>query len=332
MRETLESKLVQYLGAVAGDRPWLDPADRSRTAKIPLFLRGKYALFQADLFGRKAFLALEKHPSTDVSPGEYRREAAALKNFLGSDVVLVISALPSYARKSMIQQHVPFIVPGTQMFLPMLMIDLREHYPKRREGLEDTLSSVAQVIVLYHLVQEPLNNVPVGQIATRLGYSATAIGNADDELQHTGICDVVREGKTLSLHFKASKRDVWQTAEHLLSTPVKRTQWIRWGRPRPEMRLAGLSALSTYTMLAEDSSPTYAIRDKHLLDALERGQLIGCASRDDAEARIESWRYDPSVLTRKSAVDPCSLYLSLRHSADERVQKELTSLLNGVLS
>jgi hypothetical protein len=194
-----------------------------------LFLRDKYTIFRADLFGRKAFFALENWPSAEASPSEYGRDAAALKNVLGSDVVLVISAIPSYARNRMVQQRVPFIVPGTQMFLPMLMIDLREHYPKRREASENTLSSVAQVIVLYHLVREPLSAIPVGQIASRLGYSATAIGNADDELQEVGICDVVREGKTLSLHFKGNKREVWQTAERFLSTPVKRLQWVRWG-------------------------------------------------------------------------------------------------------
>jgi hypothetical protein len=331
MTITLQTRLTRYFNAVVGDPPWLEPIEARGVARIPLFIRNKYVLFHADLFGKSVFLALEKESPSETSPSEYRRDIALLKKEMGNDVIAVIPSLPSYARKSMVQQRIPFIVPGTQMFLPMLLIDLREQYSKHRTEGKETLSYVAQVVVIYHLVYKQLDQMPMGSVASQLGYSPTAIGSAKDELQHFGVCDVVREGKNLFLEFKKNKREVWQTAEHLMSTPVKRTKWIRWGHPRPEIRLAGLSALSAYTMLAESPRETYAIRDRNLRAALETGQLIGCASQEDSEARLELWRYEPSLLSSKMMVDPCSLYLSLRHSADERVQKELDRMLNGFL-
>ena len=44
-------------------------------------------------------------------------------------------------------------------------------------------------------------------------------------------------------------------------------------------------------------------------------------------AAIEGWRYDPTTLATGDCVDRLSLYLALRDTADERVRKELRTLL-----
>jgi len=333
MSTTLQAELVEYLVAIAGDRPWLEPVARERMSKLPIFLREKYQLFQADLFGRKAFLAIQNQIPSELSPTEYAQDAKTLGQQLSTDVVLVIANIPSYVRNRLVQRHVPFIVPGTQMFLPMLMIDLREQYPTRGRRSKDLLSPVAQVVVIYHLVRGPLTDLPLGQIAQQLHYSAMAISKAQEELQQTGICEVERSGKALFLRFTGNRSDIWRNAERSLSTPVKRTQWVRWGPGSQQTALkSGLTALSAYTMLADESIPTYAMRDRHIVEALRQGELIGCRSPEDAEARMESWTYDPALLSNDGhTADPCSLYLSLRASADERVQKELGRLMDGFL-
>jgi hypothetical protein len=333
MSTTLQAELVEYLVKIAGDRPWLEPVERERMSKLPIFLREKYRLLQADLFGRKAFLAIQNEASSEPSPTEYAQDAKTLRQQLSTDVVLVMANIPSYIRNRLVQRQVPFIVPGTQMFLPMLMIDLREQYPTRGRRSKDLLSPVAQVVVIYHLVRGPLTDLPLGQIAQQLHYSAMAISKAQEELQQTGICQVERSGKALFLRFTGSRADVWRNAERSLSTPIKRMQWIRWGHGSSQNALkAGLTALSAYTMLADESIPTYAMRDRHIVEALRQGELVRCQSREDAEARMESWTYDPALLSNDDhTADPCSLYLSLRNSADERVQKELGTLMDGFL-
>ena len=320
MTETLQTVLVDYLVAIAGDRPWLEPVARERVSKLPIFLREKYRLIQADLFGRKAFLAVQNEAPFEPSPTEYAHDVNALKKQLSADVVLVIANVPSYVRNRLVQRHVPFIVPGTQMFLPMLMIDLREQYPIRGRRPKDLLSG-------------PLTGLPLGQIAEKLHYSAMAISKAQEELQQTGICEVERSGKALLLRFTGDRADVWRNAEPSLSTPVKRTQWLRWGQGSRQIAVkSGLTALSTYTMLADESIPTYAMRDRHIVEALREGELIGCRSREDAEVRMESWMYDPALLSDNGDIaDRCSVYLSLRNSVDERIQKELGTLMEEFL-
>lgn len=330
MAETLETALKRYLTSIAGDLPWLEPVDQAQTSGLPVFLRGRYQLLRADLFGRKCYLALELTRQADRSPSEYAHDLISLKRFLAGDVILVISKLTSYVRNRLLRQHVPFIVPGTQMFLPMLMIDLRERYPKARTESEK-LTPIAQLIIIYQLIREDLTDVPLRQIASRLRYSAMALSQAQDELQNAKLCEVVRSGRALSIRFRWRGKELWNHATPLLSSPAKRTQWIRWGRKRPHAAVAGLSAMAHYTMLADEPIPTYAMHGKAVLDALETGDIVGCPSRDDAEARMEAWTYDPFILASENIVDQCSLYLTLRQSADERVQKELAILIDRSL-
>jgi hypothetical protein len=41
-------------------------------------------------------------------------------------------------------------------------------------------------------------------------------------------------------------------------------------------------------------------------------------------------KYDPWILADNGIADRCSLYLSLRQSADEHVQKEIRFLIEGL--
>jgi hypothetical protein len=330
MAEPLQTALSSYLHSITGEPPWIDPADHQATSSLPLFLRQKYEISRGDLFGRKCFFAFEAKRTDEASPTEYAHDASSLKQSLSVDVVLVLSRLASYVRNRLVRQHVPFIVPGTQMFLPMLMIDLRERFSRGRTE-SGKLTPIAQLIIIYHLVRESIGNMPLAQIASQLGYSPMAISQAQDELQNSELCEVVKSGRALSIHFKWQGLQLWQHALPLLSTPVRRMHWIRWGHPRPRAVVAGLTAMAKYTMLADDSIPTFAMKNSGLTSALEKGEIIGCAGREDAEARMEGWKYDPWIVAKADAVDPCSLYLTLRHSADERVQKELETLIRESL-
>lgn len=330
MSDSSDTLLINYLNSIGGDLPWIEPLP-DLASQLPPFLRQRYRISRADLFGRKYLLAIEEPREGDPSPTEYARDARTLKERLSADVILILSNIPAYVRNRLIHQKVPFIVPGTQMFLPMLMIDLREHFPKSKTNSQDVLSAVSQLVILYHLLRESVSETPLWQIASRLGYSPMAISKAKDELQNANLCEVRRSGRTVSLHFDLQGKNLWQKAEPPLSTPVKRTQWFRWGKQNVQAVSAGITALSKYSMLEDDPLPTYAMRDKDFVAALQKGEVYGCGGREDAEARMESWKYDPSILARSGIADPLSLYLSLRHSADERVQKEIEKLIGQAL-
>jgi hypothetical protein len=157
-----------------------------------------------------------------------------------------------------------------------------------------------------------------------------AMSKAQEELLAAKLCEVEREGRTTLLRFDLRGRDLWQKAEPLLTTPVKRTFWVRWGQPRPRAVIAGVTALSRATMLTDEQFPTYAMRDREVANALSKGGILDCEAREEAEARMESWKYDPFLLAENETADRCSLYLSLRNNADDRIQKEVQFLIEGL--
>ena len=93
---------------------------------------------------------------------------------------------------------------------------------------------------------------------------------------------------------------------------------------------AGLTALSQRTLLEDDRLPTYAVSKKSLPALIDNRIFRQTLGSEEATFTLEAWHYDPGVLSKHTAVDPLSLYLSLRDSPDERVQQQLEILLEGV--
>jgi hypothetical protein len=327
MKNGPDQTLILYIETLTGLRPRLEEQPRPEVSRVPLFLRERYDFLETNLFGRRLRLAMEKAQPKELSPTEYGRHAALLKQLFDEEVVLVIPKLPSYVRNRLVREGIPFIVPGAQMFLPMLMIDLRERFSKAESRIQDKLSPVSQLVVIYQILREAFAQIPLGQLGEKLAYSPQAMSHAQEELQIANLCEVRRAGKMIFLEFALRGRALWERAEPLMTSPVRRTQWIRWGQSRARAVAAGTTALSRLSMLAEDSVETYAMRDRAVATALEKGELFGCGGREEADARMESWKYDPWVLAENGSADPCSLYLSLRRSGDERVQKEIRFLI-----
>jgi len=320
-----QEALVNYIELVAGARPPLDPMPAPPS--VPLFVREQFDFAETELFGRRIVLAVERTPPQELSASEYARKAEILAEAFGQHLALVMAKLPSFVRNRLVQKGVPFIVPGAQMFLPMLMVDLREHFSKAVSRKPDKLLPVSQLVVIYQILRELDARVPLAQLGERLAYSPQSMSSAQGELQEAGLCEVRRIGRMVFLEFGRRGRGLWEQAEPLMTSPVRRTQWVRWGQPRARAVAAGLTALSEMSMLAEEPIATYAMRDRDLVAAFQKGQLLECNGREEADARMESWKYDPWVLAENGVADRCSLYLSFRASGDERVQKEIHSLI-----
>lgn len=324
---SLKQSLLNYLGTLSGENP--DLTQVSQTA-LPLFLRERYAIFAARLFGREYRLALETGEAEGASPGEYGKHAETLSSKLGRPVVLVIPRLPSYARNRMVQMRIPFIVPGSQTFMPNSLIDLRENFPQLPARRRGAFSPAAQCTVLYHLLHGSLADRPLKEIAQKVQYSPIMMTKVKNELETANICQAVRRERALVLNFKASGRALWEQVKPKLATPVKRARWVRWPQPKAPALLAGMSALSRRTMIADDRLPTYALPHAEFQDRFERGDFTGCPDSEHASARIEVWSYNPQLLGDEQIVDPLSLYLSLQASRDERVQQQLHQLIEKV--
>lgn len=320
----LKHRLPIYLETISGEH--LDLVTE-RAPSLPLFLRERFAIFSTRLFGRKFLLALEAEGGQTGSPGEYAKHAETLKEKLGEAVIFVLANLPSYARNRMVQMGIPFIVPGSQTFIPNSLIDLRERFPQPNSKRKERLSPAGQCTLIYHLLRGRLAEMSLKDIAQKVQYSPMMMTKVKQELEAAGICRTVRRGRSTVLNFGATGRVLWEQAQPHLNSPAKKTHWIQWAKPGHPALLAGMSALSQQTMIADDRLPTYALPLAVFQDFLNSGALACTLEAETATARIELWSYDPQLLGDGRTVDPLSLFLSLRENADERVQQQLEQLI-----
>lgn len=331
----LEKRLTDYLESIAGSTPVLRATPAPAQASLPLFLRERYRLCRIELFGRECLLALETPGWETGSPAEYAAHAQAMQAQFSESVTLVIPHVASYARNRMVQAGLPFIVPGSQLFMPFMMVDLRERFttPGPEAGLP--LTPAAQCILLHHLLRKPLQGMPLQEIAKLTGYTKMTVTKVKDEWESNDLCQTARVGRSVVVEFPTPERKLWHMAERLLSSPVRKSNWVRWKdweKFGPRGLAAGYTALAMTTMTEDDPVPTWALPHHACREMLINGIFHTVNGPEDANLRVEAWSYDPRLLSDGPCVDPLSLVLSLRGDSDDRVQQQLETVLAGAFS
>lgn len=347
--DTILTEARQYLQDVLGReaisgawaKPWPE-ADR-----LPFFLQTPYTYYQAKLFGNPCLLMLASTPEGET-PAVVRKHWQAVSEHFKGDVIYLIAAVSSYNRKRLIEQRVPFLVPGNQLYLPALGVDLREYFKPGRQIEKAHLSAPAQVVVVRQILHRDCSGLPAKDMAWMLGYSPMTITRAVNELTDRQLAVAEKVGREKHLSFAASGRDLWEAAQPVLKSPVTKRIWVVW-RDKNTMkadfqgRMAGESALSHYTALAETGTSQWAITADAWSTLARRENVHVLASqvsddndyfRKDREAtELELWAYNPDVITPGEPwVDPLSLWLSFATNTDERVEMARETLLEQVWS
>lgn len=321
MATAVQRYLQDTLGITTKVRAW------AGAGKLAYFLQDAFELLELELLDRSILLAIDRQANKPAL-ANVRAQLDKLRTLAGHPVVYVTGALASYERKRLIEQKVPFIVPRNQLYLPDLGIDLREYF-RQRPPLPDTaLSPATQAMLITTLLRKPWQaDWRPAEVVTELGYTPMTLSRAVKELTAAGIATLHNEGRARRLHMERSAAETWEHAKPLLRNPVKRRVWahpIPSLKP-PHVRLAGLSALARYSMLAEPKWLIYAVSPVQWKAAMQAGvetlpeQLPGAHE-------WQLWHYSPALIPDSETVDPLSLTLSLQDEADERVQLALGEL------
>lgn len=328
----MEKRLTGYLESIFGSSAVLRASPDAAQNRLPLFLRERYQLRSTGLFGQEYLLALETSGWKTGSPAEYAAHAQTMQAQFCEPVTLVIPQVASYARNRMVQAGIPFIVPGSQLFMPFMMVDLRERFSSPATAAGQPFTPAAQCILIYHLLRRPLQGMPLQKIAKLTGYSGMMATKVKDEWEANNLCQTSRSGRSLVIEFAADGRKLWDMAEGLFTSPARKSHWIRWDEPGAPALVAGFTALARMTMVEDDPIPTWALQRKAFHSLLERGTFRAVSGPEEANARLEEWNYEPGLLSDGPCVDPLSLVLCLRGDGDDRVQSELQTVLDGAFS
>ena len=318
----LAEYLNETLGVSLSPGPWTD------TTRLPPFLGHRYRFLRAELFDRPILFMVDE-ASNEEAPTTIRKHVAQVRTKWDHLVVYVRERVTAYNRKRLIQHRVPFVVPGNQMYIPELALDLREYFRKPR-GERSTFSPSTQAAFIYALLRGSNEPLVATDLAPELGYTTMTMSRAFDEIESADLAASESTGRERCLRFAASRRKVWKQAQPLLRCPVKRRHYIRHAPENTLGPRAGLSALARYTMIAGPKNGVFAVSREHWKSLQQRRTVQELSLREPEALEIEVWSYPPKPYHDDAVVDPLSLYLSLRDTTDERVESALEHMMGGL--
>lgn len=317
------SPLERYFDKVLGITVCLRCFSERELKGLPLYLRGLYTVHKAQLFQRD-ILFLQQKESDRLTAEQYRKHTESVEKKLNLPAVLILPPIEAYNRKRLIEKHVAFIIPGKQMFIPHLLIDLKEFRSATQKKLE-RVQPAAQCLLLFHLLKKGVEDMNFQKIAEKLHYTPMTISRAIHNLVEKEICHI--EGtKSKRVVFENESKATWEKALSYLQSPVKQSLYVEEHIDPNLLYKTTSSALPYYTALAEDPIECYAISQADYLALKEAGQL-GVTNSVEGRIRLEIWKYAPGILAENQIVDPLSLYLICQESEDERVETEIEKMV-----
>ncbi len=321
-------EVQEYLKATLGISVHMQQWDQANS--LPLYLKEAFALYSTELLGHECLLAIDQGLSQRTT-GQVFTALRKLTERWGKSVIYIAATLSSVNRFRFVEAKVPFIVPGKQLYLAPLGIDFRRAYEKPKKQPTESLSPIAQLLILQVLHGHDLEQETPTKLAARLGYAKMTIGRAFDELEALGLAEGRKRGKERHIHFTKQGKALWDYALPTLRDPVKRRILVsNLGHAQQNLIAAGETALSQYSNINPQPHTTYAIHYGCAEAKTLAEHSIDAQDAEEDYAELELWTYDPRLLSTDGAVDRLSLYLSLREEKNERVHQAMEAMLRSM--
>ena len=306
---------MDYIGTTLGlkvtDIPWDSAKD------LPYLITDRYEIQKVAIGTIPALMLRLKVEIPSVST--VQKHIARIQKAELAPAFLVFESLSKYRRDALIKAHVPFVVPGKQIYLPFLGVALNERCDTEVESTEKLLPS-AQAIFFYYLYSKQ-DRIYLSDAVKVLQYSAMSVSRAAKQLAQTGLFEECKEGVQKLLIARYERKEMFDRMQPLLIDPVKRRIYIALDNLPAQLCQAGFSAMAHYSMLNAPTLACYA--------AGVGEKLTGAATLTNAadQAEIEIWKYDPVILSKDNVVDPLSLIMTLQENADERTEEAIEEIL-----
>jgi hypothetical protein len=314
----LKQHVKQVLGVDAQLGGW------DKDAALPFFLREAYGFSLLRLMGREVLLMVDRQKS-ETPPASIRKHMEQVQKWWPDEVVYVREQVAAYNRNRLVQNQIPFVVPGNQLYLPFLAMDLRERFLAGRPDVKK-LSTVAQVVALQAVYKQRVlfdEGMTLVKWAEELGYTKMSMTRAFRELRSV-LEDPPPDGALRG-------RALWELLRPFLRSPVRKRRFcVAHETDIANPVAAGDSALAAYTMMAESAHRTVCMTAARWKVFEEQFAPIELEQPEPGCLEVQVWTYDPGLFARNGAADPLSVFLSYENNTDERVEMALEKMLEDV--
>ena len=322
--QEFETYFSENLGVLFQVKPWEKPK------KLPPVFGEMCSFFTFEIF-ESTYLVMQIEGEKEVSPVLVRKYLDMLAEFWENEIIYLTSGITNYNRKRLIERKVSFVVPGNQMYLPLLGIDLREHF-RRLRSPKKKFSPSTQVVILSMIYGRVRGRITPTMLAQRLKYTTMTMGRALDEVKDADLCCEHKEWRERIIRFTGNRKSLWERARSQMITPVRKRFKILISEFPDNLILisAGESALARYNMLDKPRNPVYAVSGQSWKSLSQKDDLIVLESDEPDAIHIEVWKYPPEQFSKNKLIDPLSLYLSLRGEKDRQISDGLEKLMDVV--
>jgi len=319
--QSLETYVHKTLGISVKVEKW------SSARSQPVIVQNQYEFYVIRMLDQRCLLLVAEEGEN--TPLAIRKHVNLVLKTWDGPAVYVTRALASNARDRLVEYKLPFIVPGNQLYLPDLGLDMREHF-KTIRAERQSLSPATQAVIIRALTASEYSHLDSQLLADRFDYTAMTFKRACDEIERFEIGTARKEGRTRVLDFSKRGRELWEAVLPILRSPIKRRRWVLRQTCEQHCVRSGLTALAHYTMLAPLEQAVYAISSEDWKTLRQDNNLRTLSQGDPDAQELEIWSYSPRLLSETDIVDRFSLYVSLRGHSDERVEAALEEMMGTI--
>lgn len=218
--EAAEAYVYHVFGMRMGLTPFADPG-------LPHFLLDRYRLWKGQLNGEPVLLVAMRSLRQGAS-AEFIKHRELLRRHLGIRLVLLLlESVPAAIRRQMVERQIGFLAPGAQLYVPEVLLDLRERAPTRAPTANEQFGPTTQILILANLLGEDLNEANLTQLAERFQVAIMSMSRTLDELEALRIAKPHHVGRQRRLQLAVRDRELWQAVEGRLQSPVRKVRTVR---------------------------------------------------------------------------------------------------------
>ena len=268
--------------------------------------------------------ALIVEPSERIPLVTLRKQQHQMTIYTGLPCVLYMQQMNYYIRDALLNEGIPFVWEGHQVYLPFIGALLDDHQ-RQPVAACTRISFLTQKLLLTALYQR-WQKVSVTQAARLLDVSKMSITRCFDELEALEVPYLSTRSRARSITADADRKSMWDSIQAYLRNPVI-TSYALKEVPDQVFPLSGEAALAYYSMLDDGKCPVFAITKKDLQgidlssDKLApAGEIPGCLIQE-LGYRIP--------FENNAAVDPLTvaLCISEEEKADPRISMAIDEML-----
>ncbi|MBP8715029.1 MAG: hypothetical protein KBH85_06515 [Lachnospiraceae bacterium] len=243
-----------------------------------------------------------------------RKQYVQIEFYTGEQCILYLHHINYYTKDVLVHDYIPFIG---------LLLD---NYAERQVPECGQISFLTQKVLLTALYNN-WNNITVTSAAQILQVSKMSVTRCFDEIEAMSLPYLKCQGRSRKLSVGHDKKNMWKTIKpHLRSTLIRQFRLAE--KISADLPLSGMSALSSYSMLEDNSYQTVAVSKNDLNSyGIRENSMIPVG--EEPTCIIQELGYIIRYSDKK-AIDPLTTAMLIKEQnkeCDPRIEKAVDEML-----